>query len=87
MEIRVDIYKNRMILDGGGQTITVTPREPFTTARLLVGTFSADKNLRGGRQRRPSWLLGGNDVPRPISLVLLGLGFVGVGFSPLKRKA
>ncbi|MCQ4265566.1 hypothetical protein NAU80_22300, partial [Pseudomonas stutzeri] len=39
MEVTVEILKNRMVLTVNGKTITVEPTTPFTTTRLLVGTF------------------------------------------------
>lgn len=39
MEVKVNIYKNRMVLNAKGKSITITPEAPFTTQRLLVGTF------------------------------------------------
>ena len=39
MEATVEILKNRMILTANGKTITVESIKPFTTTRLLVGTF------------------------------------------------
>ncbi|PCJ91316.1 MAG: hypothetical protein COA46_07620 [Porticoccaceae bacterium] len=39
MEVKVEIYKNKMILFGGGSSCTVTPVKPFSTNRLLIGTF------------------------------------------------
>jgi hypothetical protein len=39
MDIKVEIYKNKMVLVHGGQNFTVNPDEPYTTTRLLVGTF------------------------------------------------
>lgn len=40
MTIIVEIYKNKMILIGKGKTITAYPPAPYTTTRLIVGTFS-----------------------------------------------
>ncbi len=39
MEIKVEFYKNKIDLTMNGNTITVYPDEPFTTTRLIVGTF------------------------------------------------
>lgn len=39
MEVTVKIFKNRMVLTANGNTINVEPTKPFTTTRLLVGTF------------------------------------------------
>ena len=39
MEVIVKIYENRMVLTANGNTINVEPTKPFTTTRLLVGTF------------------------------------------------
>jgi hypothetical protein len=39
MDIKVEIYKSKMVLVHGGQNITVHPAQPYTTTRLLVGTF------------------------------------------------
>jgi hypothetical protein len=49
MEVKVDIYKNKMVLIHGGKNITVQPSQPYTTTRLLVGTFlPAVDCLKGG---------------------------------------
>lgn len=39
MEVTVEIFKNRMMLTANRKSVTVEPEEPFTTTRLLVGTF------------------------------------------------
>ena len=39
MEVTVESLKNRMALTANGKTITVESIKPFTTTRLLVGTF------------------------------------------------
>jgi rod shape-determining protein MreB len=40
MEVTVKIYENKMVLTANGNTINVEPTKPFTTTRLLVGTFT-----------------------------------------------
>lgn len=39
MEVTGEILKNRMALTANGKTITVESIKPFTTTRLLLGTF------------------------------------------------
>lgn len=39
MEIKAEIFENLIVLANGTRSISVTPSEPFTTTRLLVGTF------------------------------------------------
>lgn len=39
MEITVKIFENKMILTANGNTVTIEAMRPFTTTRLLVGTF------------------------------------------------
>ena len=39
MEVSVDIYKNKMVFMIGNESKTIFPESPFTTERLLVGTF------------------------------------------------
>jgi len=39
MEVKVEFYKNKIDLTMNGNRITTYPDEPFTTTRLLVGTF------------------------------------------------
>lgn len=52
MEITVDIYTDRMVLTGGGKSVTVTPAEPYSSSRLLVGHYSvAERCIRDGVQR------------------------------------
>ncbi len=40
MEIKVDVYSNKMVISSQGRTLTALPSEPFTTTRLLIGKFS-----------------------------------------------
>ena len=52
MDIIVNIYKNKMVLTGDSRTITVTPEEPFSSVRQLVGKFfAAEKCLKDGVER------------------------------------
>lgn len=39
MDIKVEIYKDRMVLIHGSRSITARPIEPYCTTRLLVGTY------------------------------------------------
>ena len=39
MDVTENIFENRMVLTTGGKSITVEPSAPFTSTRLLVGTF------------------------------------------------
>ncbi|SEA59582.1 hypothetical protein [Marinobacterium iners] len=39
MEVKAEIFQNRIVLTAIGNTVTVQSKEPFTTTRLLVGTF------------------------------------------------
>ena len=39
MEVTVKIFENRMVLTANGNTVDVAPSKPFTSTRLLVGTF------------------------------------------------
>lgn len=39
MEVKVEFYKNKIVLTMDGKTIDSYPDEPFTTTRLIVGTF------------------------------------------------
>ena len=46
MEIKVDVYSNKMVLSSEGRTLTAQPDETFSTARLLIGNLSvAEKCL------------------------------------------
>jgi hypothetical protein len=39
MEIKVDVYSNKMVLTSDGRSMTFHSKEPFTTTRLLIGKF------------------------------------------------
>ncbi len=39
MEVKVEIFENRIVLTANEKIVTVLPAEPFTTTRMLVGTF------------------------------------------------
>ena len=39
MEVTVKIFENRMVISANGNTVNVEPTKPFTTTRLLIGTF------------------------------------------------
>ncbi|MFT5709054.1 MAG: rod shape-determining protein MreB [Oceanospirillaceae bacterium] len=39
MEVKADIFENKIVLSANGNTVTVLPDMPFTTTRMLVGTF------------------------------------------------
>ncbi|WP_229800805.1 hypothetical protein [Vreelandella hamiltonii] len=39
MEVKAEILKNRIVFTANNNTVVVEPKEPFTTTRLLVGTF------------------------------------------------
>jgi hypothetical protein len=39
MEIKVDVYSNKMVLSSEGRSMTFHSKEPFTTTRLLIGKF------------------------------------------------
>ena len=39
MEVKAEIFENRIVLTAEGNTVTVQSTKPFTTTRLLVGTF------------------------------------------------
>lgn len=52
MRIKLEIYKNKMVLTGDGRILTSVPETPFSTARLLVGNFdSASKCLEVGAKK------------------------------------
>jgi hypothetical protein len=52
MEVKVEFYTNRIVLTANRNSITVYPDEPFTTKRLLVGTFKpAVKCLNKGLKK------------------------------------
>jgi len=40
MKIDVEIYKDKMILKAEAKTLTVKPKEPYCSTRLLVGSFT-----------------------------------------------
>jgi len=40
MDVKVEIYKNRMVVSGRGKAVTVDAKALFTTNRLLVGRFT-----------------------------------------------
>ena len=64
MNIKVDIYSNKMILSNGDKTLTVTPNEPYNTSRLIIGKFSvAEACLTRGIKEMGSI---GFFKPRPI---------------------
>jgi hypothetical protein len=39
MDIKVDVYSNKMVLSSEGRSMTFHSKEPFTTTRLLIGKF------------------------------------------------
>lgn len=39
MSIRIEIYKDRMVLTEATKVVTVRPHRPYVTRRLLVGSF------------------------------------------------
>jgi hypothetical protein len=41
MEIKVDVYSNKMVLSSEGRTLTALPDESFSSNRLLIGKLSA----------------------------------------------
>ena len=41
MHIKLEIYANKMVLTGDGQTVTVVPDTPYSTERLLIGNFDS----------------------------------------------
>lgn len=43
MEIKVDVYSNKMVLSSEGRTLTTEPSEPFSTNRLLIGNLPVAK--------------------------------------------
>lgn len=52
MTIIVELYKDKMTLVDEGKSITVLPSEPYTTTRLIVGTFlPAVACLKDGLQK------------------------------------
>lgn len=44
MEIKVDVYSNKMVLTSGGRSMKFHSKEPFTTTRLLIGKFFVAEN-------------------------------------------
>ncbi|WP_150305429.1 hypothetical protein [Pseudomonas saliphila] len=49
MQIEVNIFRDRMELAADGQQMTVRPAAPYSTKRLLVGTFKpAEDCLKDG---------------------------------------
>lgn len=59
MDVKVEIYKDKMELIHGDINITVHPLESYTTSRLLVGTFlpAVDCLRQGLKQIGASGLL------------------------------
>lgn len=52
MDIKVEIYRDKMVISYKQKTVTVYPKEPYSTSRLLVGTFSpAEECLKDGLQQ------------------------------------
>ncbi len=39
MEVKAEVFENRIVLSADGKTVTILPVIPFTTTRMLVGTF------------------------------------------------
>jgi len=39
MDIKVEIYKDKMVLRHAGGDISVRPARPYSSTRLLIGTF------------------------------------------------
>lgn len=39
--LKLALYKDKMVLDNGTKQITVYPEPPYSSNRLLVGSFSA----------------------------------------------
>jgi hypothetical protein len=40
MQIKVDVYLNKMILSSEGRTLIAEPSEPFSSNRLLIGNLT-----------------------------------------------
>lgn len=40
MEVKVDVYSNKMVLTSDSRRMTFHSKVPFTTTRLLIGEFS-----------------------------------------------
>ncbi len=40
MEVKVDIYADKMVFTGKSRVIKVEPASPYSSQRLLVGTFA-----------------------------------------------
>ncbi|QJD58453.1 hypothetical protein HG264_05785 [Pseudomonas sp. gcc21] len=52
MHIEVNIYRDRMELISEGENMTVRPATPYSTKRLLVGTFKpAEECLKDGLEK------------------------------------
>ena len=39
MEVKAEVFKNRIVFTANENTVVVQPKQPFTTTRLLIGTF------------------------------------------------
>lgn len=44
MDVKVEIYVNRMVLSTDNETRSFVPAQPFSSVRLLVGDFTAAEN-------------------------------------------
>ncbi|WP_369288600.1 hypothetical protein [Pseudomonas zhanjiangensis] len=52
MEVTVKIFENKMLLTAKENTVTIEAIKPFTTTRLLIGTFMpAVECLKEGLQK------------------------------------
>ena len=43
MELKVDVYSNKMVLSSEGRILTAVPCEPFSSSRLLIGNLTEAK--------------------------------------------
>ncbi|BFM13636.1 hypothetical protein R50072_37890 [Simiduia litorea] len=41
MEVKLQIFKNRIVVSHGDEEVSIVSDEPFSTQRLLVGNFDA----------------------------------------------
>ncbi len=39
MDVKVELYADKMLISGNGRTLTLLPASPYSTERLLVGQF------------------------------------------------
>ncbi len=83
MDVKAEIFENMMVLTTDKKRISVTPEEPFTTARLLVGTFMPAVNcMKDGLQQVGATGL----LKRKPNLIIFPMAFAEGGLSEIEER-